>query len=70
MDEYVGMVKGIEREVAGAVAGITADDHIKSLIPQSLGIPGSPSFQPGGELEGDTCCPPLPQLADKIRDIV
>ena len=70
VDEHVGRCKGVEREVAGAIAGIAADDHVEPLTPQGVGPLRRPSFQAGRELEGDARCPPLPQLPDKVREIV
>jgi hypothetical protein len=70
MDEYVCRCEGAEREVAGAVTGIPADDHIEPCILQGARVVSSPSFQAGRQLENNAFCPALPQRANKIRDIV
>ena len=70
MDEHVGMVEGIECKVAGPVAGIAADDNLEPRVLQGTGLFSCTPFQAGRKLEGDHLCPPLPQLPDKIRDIV
>jgi hypothetical protein len=70
VDEHVRRCKGVEREVAGAVAGIAADDDVEPSALQSRGIFSGTSFQAGRKLESDFLCPPYPQLPDKVRDIV
>jgi hypothetical protein len=69
MDEHIGKIKGAEREIAGTVTGIAADDDIKPCFPERTRVFRCPAFQAGGELEGDLLCSPLPQLPDKVRDI-
>jgi len=70
MDEHIGKIKGAEREIAGTVTGIAADDHVKPCFPERTRVFSSPSFQAGGDLEGDLPGPPIPQLPDKVRYIV
>ena len=45
--------KGVEREVAAPVAGVTADDHLKPLAAQGGGRRRRLACKPCGELEGD-----------------
>jgi hypothetical protein len=70
VDEHVGMVQGPEVEVACAVTGIAADNDIESQLTESTGKFRGTPFQAGRELEGNPCCPPFPELADQLRDIV
>jgi hypothetical protein len=69
VDEHVCMVKGIERKVAGTIAGVAADENIEPRCPDCAGKFGSPPFQAGRELESYTLYLPFLQLPDKIRDI-
>jgi hypothetical protein len=69
MNEDIGMVKGPERKVTGTITGIPADDNVEPLVPECGGIPGSPPFQAGRELECNGLCPAFPQLSDKFRGI-
>jgi hypothetical protein len=68
MDEHIGIIKGIEREIAGTIAGVPADDDFEPCVMEPPRILRCLALEAGRELEGDLLSSPLPQLADKIRD--
>jgi hypothetical protein len=52
VNEYIGICEQFEREVAGPVAGITADDDCKALPGKGIRDLCCLSLEPGRELEG------------------
>ena len=58
MHEYICMGKGVEREIAGTIAGIAVDEDIETGGPEYSGILRCPPFKSCGKLEGDLPCPP------------
>ena len=71
MDQNVGVGEGVERKVAGAVAGIAADDHPKARTAECGGYLRRLSRESGGELESNaprsTLMEPLNKVGDRYQ---
>ncbi len=68
VDQDIGIRQGVEREVAAAVTGVPADDHLKPRIPEGGRCPRRLSGKSGGKLEGDPPGAAAAELLDYIRD--
>jgi len=68
MDQDVSMQKGVEREIAGPVTGVAADDHEEPRVAEGGGYLWRLSREPGGELESDGPYSALVEFHDEVRD--
>ena len=61
VDQHIGIVEQLERQVTGTITGIAADDDREPLAGEGICDPGCLPLEPCRELEGDRSRSPLPE---------